>query len=214
MGYKLYGANPSPFVRKVRVFLAEKGIDYEHEQVIPFAAPPEFRERSPLGKIPYFEHDGRFLADSSVIQAYLERRHPEPALQPEDPWEYARCLWFEEWTDGGLIPVVGPVFFERFVKPNFFKQEPDEAVVKESLDKLPEHLDYLEKELADGREFLAGGRFSVADIAVGSAFVNLALGGERPDADRFPNVVAYLQRVHSRPSFKAILEGEGVALGG
>lgn len=213
MGYKLFGANPSPFVRKVRVYLAEKGIEHEQEQVIPFAPPPDFRERSPLGKIPYFEHDGRFLADSSVILAYLERRHPDPPLVPEDDYEYARCLWFEEWSDGGLISAVAPVFFQRFVRPNFFKEQADEALVKEALDALPDHLGYLEKELADGRDFLAGGRFSVADIAVGSAFVNLFLGGERPDAARFPKLAAYLLRVHSRPSFKPILEGEGVAVG-
>jgi len=49
---KLYGAGPSPFVRKVRVVLAEKNVSYEHDPVIPIGVSDEFRKLSPLGKIP------------------------------------------------------------------------------------------------------------------------------------------------------------------
>jgi len=79
----LYGAFGSPFVRKAIVALTEKGIGYDHEQVIPFLPNPEYRKISPLGKIPAFRDGDRTLADSSVIIAYLERTHPEPALYPK-----------------------------------------------------------------------------------------------------------------------------------
>src|SRR5262247_1015064 len=95
----LYGANASPFVRRVRVVLAEKGIAYEHDPVVPFGAPPEFKQISPLGRIPAFRDGDRTLADSSVICAYLERRFPTPALYPSEPYDYARSLWFEEYVD-------------------------------------------------------------------------------------------------------------------
>src|SRR5512143_38503 len=89
----VYGANASPFVRKVRVVLTEKNIPYELEPVFPGPmAPPEFRTLSPLNKIPAFRDGDRTLADSSVICAYLERTHPTPALYPSDPYEYARAL--------------------------------------------------------------------------------------------------------------------------
>src|SRR5215831_7392353 len=102
----VYGISLSPFVRKVRVALAEKGVAYEHDPVIPVNVSPEYRKKSPLGKIPAFEDGDKTLADSSVICAYLDRVHPKPALYPSDPYDYARALWFEEYADGGLVPVI------------------------------------------------------------------------------------------------------------
>src|SRR5947208_41974 len=119
----LYGVNASPFVRKVRVALAEKGIPYEREDVIPINVTPEFRKISPLGKIPAFRDGERTLSDSSVICAYLERTHPTPALYPSDPYEYARALWFEEYGDTALLSAIGPkIFFKKVVAPIFFHQ--------------------------------------------------------------------------------------------
>ena len=80
------------------------------------------------GKIPAYRDDKGVLADSSVICAYLERTNPTPQLYPSDPYAYARALWFEEYGDGGLVPVFGPnVFFQRIVQPRFFNQPTDEA---------------------------------------------------------------------------------------
>ena len=67
MAFKILGAALSPFVRKTRVFFAEKGIPYDQDPVIPFAPPADWKTKSPLGRIPCLEHDGRFLPDSSVI---------------------------------------------------------------------------------------------------------------------------------------------------
>ena len=92
MSLVVLGGGVSPFVRKVRVALAEKGLDYTHEQVNPFAPPAGYREISPLGKIPAFKDGDRTLCDSSVICAYLEKTHPKPALYPSDPYDYARAL--------------------------------------------------------------------------------------------------------------------------
>src|SRR5262249_23996214 len=89
------GASVSPFVRKVRSFINEKGLAYEHDPVNPFSPPDGWREVSPLGRIPALRDGERTLADSSVVCAYLERRFPAPALYPSDPFEYARALWFE-----------------------------------------------------------------------------------------------------------------------
>ena len=90
MAMLLYGASASPFVRKVRVVLAEKGLAYEREDLIPINVSPEFRKISPLGKIPALRDGERTLADSSVICAYLERvqaraldgRHPRAPVVP------------------------------------------------------------------------------------------------------------------------------------
>jgi glutathione S-transferase len=210
----VYGVSASPFVRKVRVVLAEKAVAYEHDPVIPFAAPPSFREISPLGKIPAFRDGDRTLADSSVICAYLERTHPTPALYPSDAYEYARALWFEEYGDGGLAPVIGAkIFFARIIGPRFMNKPADEAAVQHAIDNdLPPLLDYLERQLGD-REYLVGGALTIGDIGVGTQFVNLRHAGVRVDAGRWPQLAAYVQRIHSRASFKAIIEEEVAAFG-
>jgi glutathione S-transferase len=208
------GASASPFVRKVRVFLAEKNIPYEHEQVFPFGVSPEFKKISPLGKIPAFRDGDRTLADSSVICAYLERTHPTPALYPSDPYDYARALWFEEYADGGLVNVIGAkIFFQKVVAPRFLNRPTDEAMVKKGIEEdLPPMFDYLEGELANG-SYLVGDALSIGDIGVGSQFVNLFHCGVPVDAARWPKLAAYLARIHGRPSFKALIEEERAAFG-
>jgi glutathione S-transferase len=96
MGLTLYGSGLSPFVRKVRVVLAEKNIPYAIEQISPFRPPPDFESLSPLKRIPVLRDsdwpEGVTLPDSSVICDYLENTHPEPALFPKGPLERARAV--------------------------------------------------------------------------------------------------------------------------
>jgi len=207
----LYGVSLSPFVRKVRVAMAEKSIEYEQVPVMPFGQSDEYLAKSPLGKIPCYE-DGEFtLPDSSVIIAYLERIHPEPALYPEDPKAFGRALWFEEYSDSRLTETLAPVFFQRVVQRNIFKKDPDEELIAQKLAAAAPLFDYLEREVGD-QAVIAGRNFSIADIALGSIFVNFAHAGERVDAARWPKLAAYVDGIHARPSFKAIIEEEKAAL--
>jgi glutathione S-transferase len=212
MAFKILGAALSPFVRKTRVYFAEKGIPYDLDPVIPFAPPADWKTKSPLGRIPCLEHDGRFLPDSSVICQYVEKLHPTPPLYPSDPWEFGRVLWFEEYIDGGFVAnVMAPVFFERIVK-KLLRQEPDLARTQAALDKaLPEACDYLTKEIGDN-EYVVGNRFTIADITIAGAFVNLAHAGVPIDAARWPKLAAYVERIHARPSFKPLIEEERAGL--
>lgn len=211
---KLLGAFGSPFVRKAFVALTEKGIPFEHDQVIPFGVSPEYRKISPLGKIPAYQDGDRTLADSSVIIAYLEKTKPEPSLYPSDAYDYARALWFEEYGDGGLSPIIGgKVFFPKIIGPRFFKQEPNLAEIQKVVDnELPPMFDYLEGELGNN-DYLVGSKFGIADIGIATQFVNLMLAGYSVDAKRWPKLVAYLNRVHSRPSFKTAIDTEKKAFG-
>ena len=209
----LYGAGLSPFVRKVRVVLAEKGIAYDHDPVVPFNVSAEYKAISPLGKIPAYKDEHGALADSSVICAYLEKRHPTPALYPSDPYQYARALWFEEYGDGGLVPVTGAkIFFPRIVAPRFFNQPADEAAVQKAIDEdLPPLLAYLESQLTG--DWLVGSSFSIADIGIGTQFVNLRLAGVSVDTQKFPKLARYIARVHERPSFKTLIDEDRAAFG-
>ena len=202
----VHGANASPFVRKLRVALAEKGIQYELDPVMPMGVSAEYKQKSPLGKIPCWEEDGYVLPDSSCIIAYLERTHPKPALYPEDAKQFGRALFYEEYADSKLTETLGGVFFQRVVRKLIFKQEGDESIARKKIDEeAPPVFDWLEGQIGE-REWLVGTRFSIADLATASPFVNYAHAGERPDAKRWPRLTAYLERVHSRPSYKALIE--------
>jgi glutathione S-transferase len=210
----IHGANGSPFVRKVKVAFAEKSLPYEQQQLVPFGVSDEYKRKSPLGKIPCLE-DGDFtLPDSSCILAYAEKIQPNPPLYPADAKPFARALWYEEYADTRLAEVVGAFFFERIVKKNFMQQEPDEARLQKLAEEAhPTVFGYLDGEIGD-REYLVGNAFSVADIAVASPFVNFSHAGEVVDAGRWPHLAGYLERIHSRPSFKACIEEEKAVFGG
>ena len=208
------GVSASPFVRKVRVVLAEKGLEYELVPVFPGPqAPPDWRQTSPLGKVPAFKDGDRIINDSSVICAYIERTAPEPRLYPSDPYEYARALWFEEYGDGGIAPVSGgKIFFPRVVGPKFFNQPTDEAAVEKAIaEELPPLFDYLESQLTG--EFLVGKSLTIGDIGIGTQFVNLQHASVAPDAKRWPKLSKYVARLLGRPSFAALIQEEKAAFG-
>ena len=105
----IMGVKGSPFVRKVQVVLAEKGVDYEIEQVMPFPPPDWYVEINPAKRIPTLrdrsvgsEGVAGTIPDSSAICAYVEHKHPEPSLYPKEAFAYGRALWFEEFADTEL----------------------------------------------------------------------------------------------------------------
>ncbi len=204
----LHGSNISPFVRKVRVALAFKGIEVDQVQQIPFGAPPEYVAKSPLSKIPLWEEGDLLLPDSSVILSYLEHRYPAPPLLSAEPGPRARALWFEEYADSMVATTFAGVFFERVVKPSVFKQETDPKVIDRALNEgVPKILDYLTPCLGDD-EFMVGGAFSIADIAITAPFVNFAIAGETVDGGRWPEMAAYVERIHSLPCYAPIVSGD------
>ena len=205
---KLDGIKGSPFVRKALVALEEKGLSYELETMLSVSPKsPELLALHPMGKIPILRDGELVVPDSSVICAYLEKKHPSPALYPTDLAEYAKALFLEEYADTAIFAVLIPVLFERVVKRFVFKQPPDEALVAEQLDhQLPPVLDYLESQLpADRGTVLA--RFSIADAALGAQLGTLTLSGVAIDAARWPRTARYYELLMKRPSFVAATSG-------
>jgi glutathione S-transferase len=212
MALILYGSNLSPFVRKVRVLLIEKGVDYTLDQINPFRQPPEFAEISPLKRIPVLRDsdlpEPNTLPDSSVIADYLENKFPTPALYPKAPFARARALWFEEYMDGGVFPVMGPgLFFERVVK-KFQRGVTDPALCARTVqDSLPPFFDYLESEIR-GKAFFVDETYSIADIAVAAVMANYRHSGEEIDPERWPAFAAHVAKILARPSFQTVLAEE------
>lgn len=212
MSLTLYGAPLSPFVRKADALMREKGIDFELESVNIMPMPDWFKEISPARRIPVLRDstigiEGTLgtIPDSSAICAYLERKHPEPALYPSDPYEYARALWYEEYCDTELAGQIGMGIFRPIQFNRFQGKEPDVATAKHAWnEKLPRLFDYLEGEL-DGRDWLLASGFSTADITLGCMLMQLDFVAGLPPADRWPGLAAFGERMKARPSFEPCL---------
>ncbi len=209
MSLTVYGAPLSPFVRKLRLFLAEKGLEYQLEIITPFGQPQWYREISPLGRIPALKDDDLSMADSSVICQYLEEKHPElPPLYGQNPAQRAQIRWLEKYADYELAPLTTfAVFRNRVLKP-IMNQACDEAAVQSALhDKLPTYFDYLETLLGNADYFVANA-LSMADLAFACQLINLEHGGEQLDSQRWPKLAALLQRIKMRTSVTDILPSE------
>ena len=207
---RLHGAPQSPFVRKVRIALEEKGLAYEMEGPAPHL--------HPLGKMPVLRDGDVVVPDSSVICAYLEKKYPSPALYPEDPAEFARALFLEEYADSQMSEGMGAIVLERFVKPHILKQPTDAARLEQLLTAastrwlgapssaaghpLRSVLDYLESQLPSDRDSVLV-RFSIADVALGAHLGWLAPAGIELDPRRWPRTARYREALLNRPSFKA-----------
>ena len=204
----VYGSSLSPFVRKVLVFAAEKGIEVEVKPTGLGNKDPEFLEASPFGKMPGFR-DGDFaISDSSAIVAYLEAVKPDPNLIPTEARARARTIWYDEYSDTILFACGGKMFFNRLVAPRFLGQPGDEEIAnKAECEELPPLLDYLERVIPESG-YLVEDRLTLADISVASPFANLQHLNVAVDPARHPKVKAYVENILARPSFAPLIASE------
>ena len=208
----IYGNSLSPFVRKVMVFAAEKGVALEKRQALPGSDDPAFRAISPFGKVPAFS-DGDFsLSDSSAIVHYIEARHPLPLLIPSDAQARGQTIWFDEFADTILAQPVGKIFFNRIVAKMLGRPANPAAADEAQEKELPPVLRWLESQIPESN-FLVGHVFTLADISVGTMIVNLGHTGTAPDAAQYPKLAAYCESILSRPSFGKLIAGERRVLG-
>lgn len=209
---KVYGVYGSPFVRKVLVALDLKQISFEIVPTMPFSGDQEYLKINPLGKVPTLVDGDLTLGDSKVICRYLENAYPEPALYPTDLADKAMADWYEDLCGGRVAELAAGIFFQRFMRPFAFKQEPDEELVAKIIEKqLPPMLDYLEGQVpADGFVF---GDFTMADLSIVSPFINAAYASYEVDPSHWPNLAGLIARVRELPAVKAVLEKEAQALG-
>ncbi len=208
----LYGSPISPFVRKVLVFAAEKGIELELVPVGIGDPNPDFNACSPFRKMPALR-DGDFsISDSTAIVTYLDTKQPEHSLIPADAQGRARTVWFDEFGDTIVAAAAGKVFFNTIVSPRFLKKDGDAALIAQGEAEFGPVCDYLESVIpASG--YLVGDAFSLADISAATSFVNAAHCGMVPDAATYPKLTAYLASIFGRPSFAAWIAREKKILG-
>lgn len=211
MSIVIYGATLSPFVRKVHVAAAEKGIEITAKITNPAQPDADFLACSPFRKIPAMR-DGDFqVCDSSAIVHYFEAIKPEPAMIPAEARARARTIWLEEYVDTILVAAAAPMFFHRIVGPRFLGMKPDEEAIARSEQATPPVLDYLEGIAPDAGGFLVGDSLTLADISVASVMANLRHLDF--DMSRWPRTKAYADAILARPSFATLLETENRILG-
>jgi glutathione S-transferase len=202
---KLYDAKMAPNCRRVRVFLAEKGLEIECQPVAITKGEqfsPEFLAKNPLGKVPVLElDDGSCLAESTAICEYLEELHPDPVLVGKTPEERAETHMWDRRIELEFFDYVLGTF--RHTSPYFHKrmrQVPDYAeCCREAGWK---RLQWLNEHLTNNEQ-LAGDRFTIADITLLCAVDFAAVIGEGYDADEFPSLTRWHQAALARPSAAA-----------
>ena len=195
----------SPFSRKVRIALFEKGMGTEQVVEKYWDRRPEFLALNPAGQVPVLaEPDGINLCDSQAIVEYLEDIQPEPNLLGRDPLERAECRRLMAWFDGKFHNEVTDFLLrEKLLKRFMGMGEPRSDLIRAGRENIGYHLDYIGY-LMERRNYLAGEVFSLADITAAAHLSCLDYLGDVP-WDQFAGAKEWYARVKSRPSFRAIL---------
>lgn len=193
--YRLISATPSPYARKVRIALLEKKVPFELVTEVPWNSDTETPKWNPLEKLPVLiTPDGTSVFESRYVLEWIEIKHPEPPLAPKNPDDLLEMKRYEVIADGACDALV-LVFIERS------RAQPSAEWMARQTRKADGALRDLSARIGD-RAFCVGDRLTYADLAVGSLLGWLRVrmpdyGWER----RYPNLVAYADRLETRPSF-------------
>ncbi len=196
---KLIGSVTSPYVRKVRVVMAEKKLDYAFELDNVWGADARVQESNPLGKVPcLLMEDGSAMYDSRVIAEYLDTLTPVCKLLPPNGRERADVKVWEALADGVLDAAV-LVRLERTLRP---REQQSEAWMERQVGKVHAGLHVMAKDLGE-QAFCMGNHYSLADVALGCCLGWLLFRfpeiGWRAE---YPNLARLFDKLSERPSFR------------
>ncbi len=199
---KLYNGL-SPNGARVGVFLAEKQIELPTVEIDVMKGEtqtPQFLKINSLGQVPVLElDDGTIITESVAICRYLESLHPDPALFGKGAKEQAQVTMWNRRIERHIFDTVGNVgMHEMPFFANHIEQMPEYA--KSLRRRFAKKLAWLNDELSDGRPFVAGEAFSVADITGMAAFMVCYFIKQDVPAD-FSHVKKWEQNLRARPSW-------------
>ena len=226
----LYHHPVSTCSQKVRLALAEKALTFD-QYVIDWTTMEHLEDWylaiNPNGVVPALVHDGVPIVDSSVICEYLDEAFPDAPIAPRDPVGRAQMrAWMRYFEEVPTVAIRAPSFNRLFAKSiranrddaqyssmtarmplrkHFYRKMGDggfdQATVDESLDRLRTSLQRVARALADGRPYLLGEDYTIADIVFVPTVVRMAdLGLQHLWAD-LPEVASWFAAVQARPSF-------------
>ncbi len=206
---KLYNLMLSNFASKSRIAIYEKGLDVEMVDPPGGLGSADYKKINPLGKVPALDlGNGQLIAESEIINEYLEDKFPEKPLLPKDPEGRARVRSFTRFHDLYLEPPLRALF------PKLFGQQLDDKFIQEKVTEVNTRLDQLESMVSS--PWAAGDMFSLADAALAPTmfFMSnfLPQFGSKGPFDGRPKLQAWWDRVQERPSVKKVLGEQQAAL--
>jgi len=195
---KLIGSDGSPFVRKVRIVLAEKKIDYEFVREDVWSATSAIGQSNPLGKVPALvTDDGAAVFDSRVIVEYLDTVTPIHRLIPPSGRSRVEVRCWEALADGLLDALI----LVRIEHSQRTEAQRSQAWIDRQMGKVDAALASMSNGLGD-RPFCCDGRYTLADIAVGCALGYLDFRFSQIDwRSHYPNLAALSEKLSTRHAF-------------
>lgn len=196
---KLIGSLTSPYVRKVRIVMAEKKLDYALILEDVWKPDTTISLSNPLGKVPcLIMEDGGAMFDSRVIVEYLDTLTPVGKLIPGQGRERAGVKCWEALADG----VLDAAALMRVESTQRSDSQRSQAWVDRQMGKVRSGLKAMSSGLAE-TPYCAGNHYSLADVAVGCALGGLAFRfPEIRWQDDYPNLARLFEKLSERPSFK------------
>jgi glutathione S-transferase len=196
---KLYGSPTSPYVRKVRVLIAEKKVHCEFVPEDPWPAESPITTRNPLGKVPALEiGPGNYLFDSVLVVHYLDRVDGK-SLTPADAAGYWQTQWWQSLGNGIIDAVVARVLESR--RPPE-KQMPELRSREEA--RVHRAIAAAEARLI-GSRYLGGSQITLADLIMGVALQYTDFRYPHDWRASCPRLAAWHARIASRKSFQSTL---------
>lgn len=195
---KLIGSDASPYVRKVRIVLAEKRIDYRYELEDLRAPTSALAQANPLGKVPtLITDDGAAVFDSRVIVEYLDTVTPVARLIPPAGRSRVEVRCWEALCDGVVDAAV--LARQESTRPDPAQRSP--TWIARQMGKIDSGLQAMARGLGD-KPFCVDGRYSLADIALGCALGYLELRFPQLDwRTRHPELDRHARGLFARPAF-------------
>lgn len=197
---KLIGAITSPYVRKVRIVMAEKKLDYQFVQEDVWSADTTIGASNPLGKVPCLVMEGgEAVFDSRVIVEYLDGLSPVGKLIPPSGRERAEVKTWEALADGVLDAAILARLEATW--PHRTAEQRSQAWIDRQMGKIHASLKSMSQGLGD-KPFCSGIHLSLSDVAVGCALGYLDFRfpviSWRSD---YPNLARLSEKLAQRPSF-------------
>ena len=233
---KLYQFGNSVCAQKVLMTLDEKGLDFETQDINLFKNEqynPEYLKLNPKGVVPTLDHDGNIIIESTLICEYLDDTFPNPSLVPEDPFLRSQMRLWSKAVDEGIFEATREITFASVFREKMKDMSPDQRekryqnvgdperraryistyengvkspYVRDGIAKFEKLFKNMETTLADGRKWLLGDGYTLADISITPFIARLYyLALLEIWLEERPCATAWWERAKSRPSYEVAI---------
>ena len=233
---KLYKFGNSVCAQKVLMTLDEKGLDFETQDINLFKNEqynPEYLKLNPKGVVPTLDHDGNIIIESTLICEYLDDTFPNPSLVPKDPFMRSQMRLWSKVVDEGIFEATREITFASVFREKMKDMSPDQRetryqnvgdlerraryistyengvespYVRDGIAKFEKLFKNMETTLADGRKWLLGDGYTLADISITPFIARLYyLTLLEVWLEERPCATAWWERAKSRPSYEVAI---------